>query len=72
MATQRIPYDEPRIPMRHASWFIRLLTVLAVLILAGVVYGFWSIAKAPSPAPTIEVPGAAPQPQAPPTNDQAP
>lgn len=42
-------YDVPRIPMRHSSWFIQMLMVLAVLILAGVVYGFWQISRAPAP-----------------------
>jgi flagellar basal body-associated protein FliL len=65
MAAHRIPvhYDAPRTPMRHASWFIQLLMLLAVLILAGVVYGFWGISQAPGPR--LEVPDAA-QPQTPP------
>jgi hypothetical protein len=71
MATHRFPlhHDVPRIPIQHTSWFIQMLMVLAVLILAGVVYGFWGIAQAPSP--TLELPDAAKLPP-PPTNEQAP
>jgi hypothetical protein len=71
MAANRtaVQYDAPRIPMRHASWFIRLLMLLAVLILAGVVYGFWGISQAPSPK--LELPDAA-QPQTPPPQTPPP
>jgi hypothetical protein len=61
-------HDMPRIPMRHTSWFMHLLMALAVLILAGVVYGFWGISQAPSPA--LDVPDAAQLPP-PPANEPA-
>lgn len=65
-------HDAPRIPIRHTSWFIQMLMVLAVLIVAAVVYGFWNIAQAPSP--TLDLPDGAKQsePISPPTNEQAP
>jgi hypothetical protein len=50
MHTHRIyPDRELHIPIRHQSWFIQLLMVLAVLILAGVVYGFWQISAPRAP-----------------------
>jgi hypothetical protein len=53
--------------MQHTSWFIHMLLALAVLILAGVVYGFWGIAQAPSP--TLELPDGA---QVPPASPDQP
>lgn len=61
--------DVPHIPMQHTSWFIHMLMALAVLILAGVVYGFWGVAQAPSPK--LELPDAAKLPP-PPSNESAP
>ena len=62
MHTQRLypDRDVARIPMRHGSWFVQLLMVLAVLCLAGMVYSFWQLSwKAPAyEAPASEQPAA--------------
>jgi hypothetical protein len=76
MHTERIypQHDVPHIPMRHLSWFNQLLMVLAVLIVAGVVYGFWQTAAIPL-SPTEPVQSLPAQglenPRPPPTNEDS-
>lgn len=67
-------YDAPHIPMRHLSWFVQLLMVLAVLIVAGVVYGFWQTAAIPlfSTEPVQSLPAqGSDNPPPPPTNEES-
>lgn len=68
MHTERLysERDLPRIPMRHGSWFVQLMMVLAVACLAGMVYSFWQLSWK---APAYEEP-AAEQPTAP-VNEQS-
>jgi hypothetical protein len=50
MSTEIRTHDPTiRIPKRHLPWFTQMLMVFAVLVLAAVVYGFWSMAAAPMP-----------------------
>jgi len=35
--------------MTHMPWFTQMLMAFAALVLAAVVYGFWSMAAAPMP-----------------------
>jgi hypothetical protein len=76
MHTERIypQHDVPHIPMRHLSWFSQLLMVLAVLIVAGVVYGFWQTAAIPLPPaePVQSLPAQGLEnPRPPPTNEES-
>jgi hypothetical protein len=67
MHNQRIypQYDAPQIPVRHMSWFVQMLMVLAVVIVAGLVYGFWQTAAIPLPAQGSD------NPPLPPTNEES-
>lgn len=76
MHTERVypQHDVPHIPKRHLSWFIQLLMVLAVVIVAGVVYGFWQTATIPMPSsePAESLPAqGADNPPPPPSNEQS-
>jgi hypothetical protein len=42
------------IPKEHNGWFMWVLLALAGLVVAGVGYSFWSIARVPTP--TLDVP----------------
>jgi hypothetical protein len=52
--------------MRHGSWFVQLLMVLAVACLAGMVYSFWQLSWQ---APPYEPP--APERSSAPVNEQS-
>jgi hypothetical protein len=66
MSAQRIAasHDAPQIPMRHGSWYMRLLLLMAALVVAAVVYSFYHMAQAPSP--TLDLPAGAVEPATPP------
>jgi len=49
-----VDYSAPNIPKRAMPWFMQLMMVFAVLLVAGLVYSFWRMSLAPSP--TLEVP----------------
>jgi hypothetical protein len=74
----QVQYPEVRIPKRHLPWFVQLLTVFAVVLIAGMVYGFWRISMVPSPTvdlpeqPTVTPPAELPieRPVAPPSPAQ--
>ncbi len=54
-----VDFPQPRLPKEHTTWFIRMLIVLAVLLIAGIVYDFWrdSRVRAPTfPETTTEAP----------------
>jgi hypothetical protein len=48
----------PVIPMQHTPWFLWTLWALAGLLIVGLVYSFWRIARVPTP--TLDVPMTAP------------
>ena len=63
MSAQRIAasHDAPQIPMRHGSWYMRLLLLMAALVVAAVVYSFYHMAQAPSPV--LDLPAGATEPE---------
>jgi hypothetical protein len=47
-------YPPAEIPKRHMPWFTQMMVAFALLVLAAVIYAFWSMGK--MPARTLEVP----------------
>lgn len=47
-------YPPAQIPKRQTPWFIQLMVVFALLVLAIVAYAFWSMGR--MPARTLELP----------------
>jgi|GEM_PF-3014186 len=64
MATQNQYLDAPiELPKRHVPWFVWVMGGFALMVMAGLIYSFLTVAFAPMPK--LEVPGQESPAQAP-------